>query len=130
VDGVGAGRVVEVVDIGREHRWRGCRADAEDRQHEDGGRYADEAKRAARATTARVPCGRLRTEPSVQTLPLRQVLDAIGDSARLRRAKPATLLPFEQALDRRPGLEGDEQERQRHRAQNTLVVAARRALEQ
>src|SRR5207249_12115803 len=73
VHGVGAARVVEVVDIGREHRWRGCRADAEDRQHEDGGRYADEAKRAARATTARVPCGRLWTEPSVQTLPLRQV---------------------------------------------------------
>src|SRR5207244_12134389 len=99
------------VDIGGEHRWRGYSAKAQDRQHEDGGRDADEAKRAARATTARVWCGRPRTEPPVQTPKLRQMFDAIGDEAGLWRAEPAALAPFEQALDRRPRLKGHEQER-------------------
>src|SRR5260370_20648963 len=110
---------MEVVGVGRLHGGCGRGADAEDGEHEDGRRDADEPKRttgsraAPETRLARVQRAKPGMQPPTQTLLLRQMLDAIGDPPSLWRAKPATLLAFEQALDGRPGLEGNEQERQR-----------------
>src|ERR1700682_6404879 len=106
--------MVEVVQIGREHGRCGRRANAEDGQHEDRGRDAYQPKGPTRTPAAPETClagerpGLRLTQPAVDALLLRQVLDAVRDPAGLRRAKPPALLPFEQAFDRRPGLEGHE----------------------
>src|SRR6202011_3373453 len=89
VDGIGAGRMTEVVEIGREHRWCGRRADAEDGQHKDRGRDADEPKGPTRSPATPEAClagerpGLGLTQPAVDALLLRQVLDAVRDPAGL-----------------------------------------------
>src|SRR5260370_31971166 len=122
---------MEVVGVGRIHGGCGRGSDAEDGQHEDGRRDADEPKRTTGPTAApetrlaRVRRAQPGMQPPTQTLLLRQMLDAIGDPPGLWRAKPATLLAFEQALDGRPGLPGHEEGRRRDRDQDALVVATR-----
>src|SRR4029077_11426830 len=109
---------MQVVGVGGLHDGSGCGATAEDGEPEEGMRDADEAKIAARS--AAVACERVSRaqlgwpgmQPPFQALLLRQMLDAVGDPSCLRGAKPTAFVPLEQSLDRRPGLEGHEQERQ------------------
>ena len=95
---------MEVERVGCQHSGCGCRANAEDGQHQNGRCDADDPKRSTPPTgvaqehIARRWLTRLRTQPPFQA-PLRlEVLDPICDAPGLGRSKPGAFVPFEQAL--------------------------------
>ena len=127
---------MEVERVGRQHAGGGGSPDAKDGQHQNGACDADDPESPTSPTGVAQPHGCWcrpawpRMQPPFQALLRLEVLDPIGDPSGLGRAKPGAFVPFEQALQRCPGLEGDEQKREDDGAKDAAVVLARRALEQ
>ena len=74
--------------------------------------------------------GSLRSkQPLAQLQQALQVGDRVGDASRLGGTEPGSLILFEQALERRVGLERDNQERKSEGANDAAVVFPRCSFE-